>query len=57
MTQEKEIVQEETPLVQYDLADQSILEELFEVVLYDVVRRIKMVHDGALKKGQRMSRE
>ena len=49
MTQEKEIVQEETPVVQYDLADQSILEELFEVVLYDVVRRIKRVHDGALK--------
>ena len=49
MTQEKEVIEQQTPVEQYDLADQSILEELFEVVLYDVVRRIKMVHEGALK--------
>lgn len=33
----------------YDLADQSILEELFEVVLYDVIRRMKQVHAGEIK--------
>ena len=48
--------EEQTPQAQqgataplYDLADQSILEELFEVVLYDVIRRMKQVHAGQIK--------
>lgn len=33
----------------FDLADLSVLNELFEVVLYDVVRRSNMVSSGQLK--------
>ena len=50
MTQEQQTQAQETTVpAQYDLADPSILEELFEVVLYDVVRRIKMVHAAEIK--------
>lgn len=33
----------------FNLADLSVLRELFEVVLYDVVRRSQMVAEGSLK--------
>ena len=33
----------------FDLADLSVLSELFEVVLYDVVRRSQMVATSELK--------
>ena len=33
----------------FDLADLSVLSELFEVVLYDVVRRSQMVASSELK--------
>ena len=42
----------EAPAVEtarFDLADLSVLNELFEVVLYDVVRRSNMVSSGQLK--------
>lgn len=35
--------------VRFNLADLSVLRELFEVVLYDVVRRSQMVAEGSLK--------
>ena len=40
----------ETAIERFSLADISVLNELFEVVLYDVVRRSKMVAAGELKK-------
>lgn len=36
-------------VAQFDLADKDILTQLFEVVLYDVTRRSKMVANGELK--------
>ena len=42
-----EVHQESAP--QFDLSDVSVLTELFEVVLYDVVRRSNMVSSSQLK--------
>ena len=42
-----EVHQESSP--QFDLSDVSVLTELFEVVLYDVVRRSNMVSSSQLK--------
>ena len=46
----KENKGEELEIERFSLADLSVLNELFEVVLYDVVRRSKMVAAGELKK-------
>ena len=46
----KENKGQEPAIERFSLADLSVLNELFEVVLYDVVRRSKMVAAGELKK-------